>query len=201
MLAAVVWFFSRLRVFGVERLPADPRFIVASNHPSHIDTGLVAIALPLRLRRRLVVMAAADNFFTSRRTSILSALLMGAIPVDRFKVDRRSSQLPRELLNQGFTVLVYPEGGRSLPDGTMQEHKPGAAWLSHRADVAVVPTWISGSAKVLPKGGSRPRRSKCTVTFGEPIKPAEGESSRRYAKRLEEVLVALGREVEGSASS
>ena len=64
--------------------------IFAANHASHIDTPLVLVALPERMRHRTAVAAAADTFFDSRWKSALSAFGIGAIPIERIRVSRSS---------------------------------------------------------------------------------------------------------------
>ncbi len=75
--------------------------------------------------------AAADYFFDQRWKAAVSALALNAIPIDREITGRKSSDMFRDLLADGHSLLIYPEGGRS-PDGWGQEFKGGAAYLSAR---------------------------------------------------------------------
>ena len=91
-------------------------------------------------------------------------------------------------------MVIFPEGGRS-PDGWGQKFRGGAAYLSIRCGVPVVPVHIEGTGTILPKGKNRPRPGRTQVTFGSPLRPAEDESSRRYAARIEAAVAALADEV------
>ena len=86
-------------------------------------------AVPFTWRKRLVVAAAADYFFDKRWKATLSALSLNAIPIDRESTGRRSADMIRELVDDGWSLVIYPEGGRS-PDGWGQTFKGGAAYLS-----------------------------------------------------------------------
>ena len=129
-------------IFGLDRLDdlrrrADrddappPPVIFAPNHHSHLDTALMVRAVPFTWRKRLVVAAAADYFFDKRWKATLSALSLNAIPIDRESTGRRSADMIRELVEDGWSLVIYPEGGRS-PDGWGQTFKGGAAYLSGR---------------------------------------------------------------------
>ena len=133
---------------------------------------------------------AADYFFTGRFTSTLSALFIGAIPVDRTKVSRKTLEDCHRLLTDGWSLMLYPEGGRST-DGEIAEFKAGAAWIARRAKVPVLPMHIAGARDVLPKGRRWPRRHPVTVSIGTPISVADGEDARGFNQRIENAVRAL----------
>jgi len=167
--------------------------VFAANHHSHLDTGLVVGALPRPWRHELAVAAAADHFFGSRGHAVLAAWAWGAVPMERRRTSRRSADRAAELLEHGWSLLIFPEGGRS-PDGWGQEHKGGAAYLASRCGVPVVPVHLGGTDRVLPKGRRWPTPARVTVTFGEPLR-AGPSSARRFAGELEAALAALADEV------
>ncbi len=167
--------------------------IFAANHHSHLDTPLMLTSIPEPWRHKIVVGAAADYFFSSKITSALSALAIGAIPIERTKVGRRSADLAAELLEDGWSLLLFPEGGRS-PDGWGQPFRGGAAYLAQRCDVPVVPIHIEGTGRILRKGRSTPRPSTTSVTIGSPIRPADTDNANRFAARIEAEIAALADE-------
>ena len=184
----------------------DGPFIIASNHQSHADTSILIAALPRAVRRRLVVVAASDVFFSSRVRAIFAALVYNAIPIERQRIERRSAMVARDLLAEGWGLLIYPEGHRS-EDGRLLEFKGGAAYLADRTKAAIVPCYLENTRFVLPRlfakstDGSRPSRTRLrtpvTVTFGPTILPQEGETTRRLGKRIEAAVAHLGRDVAG----
>lgn len=167
--------------------------VFAANHHSHLDTPLLLSALPTPWRHNVVIGAAADYFFGSRVTGALSALVIGAIPIDRTKISRTSTDLARDLINEGWSLVVFPEGGRS-PDGWGQPFRGGAAFIAQRTGVPVVPVHIEGTGRILGKGNSIPRPSRTTITFGEPIHLHDGEDARSYNARIEDRVAELADE-------
>ena len=196
---------SSLSVHGLEHLEGRGPFIFVANHTSHLDTPLLLTALPPQVRRRTIVAAAMDNFFMTRTKAFRTVLVFNAIPIDRHKINRRSSQLALELVEDQWNLVLYPEGGRS-PDGNLQEFKGGAAYLAERSKAVVVPTYIHESgflrgpkyakAPLHTRGPSR-RRHPVTIAFGVPLRSDEGENIRRFGARIEEAVANLGREVSG----
>jgi 1-acyl-sn-glycerol-3-phosphate acyltransferase len=141
----------------------------------------------------VVIAAAADSFFTNRWTSAASALAMGAFPIERKTVSRRSADEAAGLIAQGWSLLIFPEGGRS-PDGWGQGHRGGAAYLASRTGVPVVPIHLEGTGRIFAKGDKKPRPGSTTVSFGHPLLPRDGENSTRFAARIEAAVAALADE-------
>ena len=183
---------------GLDRLEnLEGPAIFAANHQSHADTPLLITSIPEPWRHELVIGAAADYFFNTKATSAISALAIGAVPIDRTKVSRQSGDMISELIGEGWSLLIYPEGGRS-PDGWGQPFRGGAAYLAIRCGVPVVPIHISGTGKILRKGRNLPRRSKSTVTFGNPMEPNNDESARSFNTRIEKEVRSLADETASS---
>ena len=180
--------YDRLESLG-KRQPV----IFVANHHSHADTPLLLTSIPIKWRKRLIVGAAADYFFNSRIGGSLSALFIGAIPVERSKISRTSSDQIASLINRGWSFMVFPEGGRS-PDGWGQPFRAGAAYLSIKCNTPIVPIHLSGTGNILRKGKIWPSRSSTKVTFGNPIWPEENENSRNYSKRIESAVAELADE-------
>jgi 1-acyl-sn-glycerol-3-phosphate acyltransferase len=191
---------ARPRTFGRDALEhvAGP-VIVTANHSSHLDTAVLLSCLPPERRHRTVVAAAADYFFDRHWKAALSAFGLGAIPMERQKVNRRSADAAAALIDEGWSLVIFPEGGRS-PDGWGQEFKGGAAYLAKRCGVPVVPVHLRGARALLPKGGDgirpRLRRGEVEVRFGAPLWPSEEEDARRFSARIEASVALLADEAE-----
>ena len=179
---------------GLDRLDdLDGPVVFVANHHSHADTPLLLTSIPEPWRHRVVVGAAADYFFGNRLSGAVSALAIGAVPIERTRVGRRSADMARDLIDDGWSVLLYPEGGRS-PDGWGQEFRGGAAFLAIRCKVPVVPIHLQGTGRILRKGRTLPRPSRTTVTFGDPVRANDKENARAFAVRLQAAVAALGDE-------
>jgi 1-acyl-sn-glycerol-3-phosphate acyltransferase len=190
-------------VSGTKYLEAiEGPVIFAPNHTSHFDTAVTIAALPKRFRHRVVVAAAADYFFDRHWKAGLFAFLLGTVPVERARINRKSSDLAAELLEEGWSLIIYPEGGRS-PDGWGQEFRGGAAYLSKRCNVPVVPVHLRGVRPVFPRNSAKFTPGKIEVRFGEPLRaqpsasrPGREEDARRFSRRIEEAVATLGDEAE-----
>jgi len=181
-------------VDGTDRLAhLDEPVIFAANHASHIDTPLLLSVLPERWRHRTVVAAGADYFFDRRWKAVFFAFTINAIPIERLRVNRASANLAAELLTEGWSLLIFPEGGRT-PDGWGQHHRAGAAWLAVRTGRAVVPVHVEGTRRILPRGGGTLRPGTTHVTFGRPLRPVEGEDARDLGVRIERAVEVLADE-------
>jgi len=182
------------QVRGEEMLElVEPPAIFVANHSSHVDTPLLLSVLPTRFRHKTVVAAAADHFFDRRWKAHLWALALAAIPIERRRVNRRSADLAADLIEQGWSLVIYPEGGRSH-DGWFQEFRGGAAYLAARTGTQVVPVHIEGTFRILPREGKRFRRSPTRITFGLPLAAREDEDARHLGPRIERALSILADE-------
>ena len=177
-------FYTRRRTTGRDRLAAvrGPVILVA-NHGSHMDTPAILAALPRRLRRRTAVAAAADYFYRNRLLASLVSLIFNTVPIERRGggMGKRASGHLDKLLDQGWSLLLYPEGTRSR-GGTMGRLRLGAAVLAAAHGLSIVPIRVTGTRDAMPPGRAWPRRlhgklfpkrHKVEISFGEPIAPAE----------------------------
>jgi 1-acyl-sn-glycerol-3-phosphate acyltransferase len=174
--------YAARRATGFERLQQlkGPVILVA-NHASHIDTPIILSALPRRLRKRTAVAAAADYFYRNRVSAWLASLLFNTVPVDRKGGGggtKGASHLDK-LLDEGWNLLLYPEGSRRH-SGEPGRVKRGAAVLASHHNLSIVPIRVTGTAAAMPPGAVWPkrlrgrlftRRHRVDVTFGEPIPP------------------------------
>ncbi|MDR1515411.1 MAG: 1-acyl-sn-glycerol-3-phosphate acyltransferase [Synergistaceae bacterium] len=190
---ALFTLYNRLEIRGLDKVPCDTTFIVASNHASYIDPPLLGGVFPGRLRY-----LAKESLFANPIMGFFISTL-GAIPVKREDSQRAGAVMKIMLarLAAGESFLMFPEGTRSS-DGKLLPLEGGAAFLSVKSGVPLLPVYISGSSDVMPPHRSIPRPAKVTVTFGDPIYPdksIEGEKRRRelVMSALEEALHSLER--------
>lgn len=175
----------------------DGPVVFVANHTSHLDTPLILCSLPDEWRRRTAVAAAADYFFDTWWRATGSAIVFNTFPIERRSGSMSST--PGDLLADGWSVVVFPEGTRS-PDGWSRRFKPGAAFLAGQHHVPVVPVGIRGSFAAMPRGRSWPvpGRPPVTVRFGVPLRAVDGEGPRELGTRIE---VAVARLVDEDATT
>ncbi len=166
----------RVRVRGLENIPARGPFILAPVHRSNVDTPLVS----LMGRRQLRFMGKdsmwkfgfSDWFFTS----------MGGFPVHRGTPDRDALRSCERLLADGQALVIFPEGTRRSGP-TVDEMFEGPAYLSAKLQVPIVPVGIGGSEGAMPKGSRGIRLVKISIVVGEPIAPPEPTESGRVGRK------------------
>jgi len=165
--------------------------ILASNHASHLDTPILLACLPPERRYKTVVAAAADYFFDRTPKAVASALMLNALPFERNKTTRESARLALSLIEEGWNLLIFPEGTRS-PDGWGQELRGGAAYLANKSGRPLVPVHIEGTHEMLPKGATFPTRTKARVIVDRPLDPEQ--PIRALASDLERAFARLSHE-------
>jgi 1-acyl-sn-glycerol-3-phosphate acyltransferase len=181
-----------LQVHGLDRLDgvAMPVLFI-SNHTSHLDATIIMSTLPPRWQRRTAVGAAKDYFFDVWWRQAFTALVYAGFPIDRTG-GGRATATARSLLQDGWNIVVFPEGARS-PDGWMQRFRHGAARLAIDVGVPIVPIGIRGAYDAMPKGRFWPRagRPPVSVRYGRAIAPAEGESHQALSRRMTQAVSEL----------
>ena len=166
----------------------EPPVVFIANHTSHLDTAVLRTTLPLRWRDHLAIGAAADYFFDVWWRGIATSLLFNGFPVERGN-GRRAARLALSLLHRGWSILIYPEGGRS-EDGWIGSFKGGGAWLAVEAHVPVVPVAFRGNFQAMPKGRGWPAKGRppVSIRFGTPLHPEPGERAGAFNDRLRTAL-------------
>jgi long-chain acyl-CoA synthetase len=181
-----------LQVDGLAQVRAlQPPYLLVANHTSHLDTAVILRALPPPLRTRLAVAAAADYFYQRRVPGLLASLALGTFPLARQGDQVRTSlDHCRWLVEQGWAILLFPEGTRAV-DGRLQPFKPGAGLLVTRLRLPVVPVHLDGLHGILPKGAGWPRPGVVRVRFGSPLRIPPGTPWGEATKALEEAVREL----------
>lgn len=171
----------------------EPPVIFVANHSSHLDTPLVLSILPKTFSRKITVAAAADYFFDRTWKAHLFSLTLGAIPVERKRPDRTSAKLAISLVEDGWNLVIFPEGGRS-PDGWLQEIRGGAAYIAEHTKRPIIPIYISGTYQIMSKGHSRISPGSTKVTFGHPIMYSDNQNLRQINDHIYRSLARLADE-------
>jgi 1-acyl-sn-glycerol-3-phosphate acyltransferase len=182
-----------LRVYGRDVLEGvEPPLIFFSNHTSHLDATLIMCTLPDRWQSKTAVGAARDYFFDVWWRQAFTALVYGAFPIDRARGARGAVDKARQLLSEGWSIVVFPEGTRS-PDGHLQRFRHGAARLALETGAGLAPIAVVGAFQAMPKGRFWPRtgRPPVTIRYGEPFWPLEGETHQDVSRRMTAAVTQL----------
>jgi long-chain acyl-CoA synthetase len=183
--------FAPTTVAGTQNLDCiDGPVLFVANHTSHLDSAVLLSAMPVRHRRRVAVAAAADYFFAHPPLGSLVALLLNAFPFSRTTAVRPTLEHCATLLDSRWSILLYPEGTRSIT-GILGEFKGGVGLLAVELEVPVVPVYLEGLQRILPKGRTVPRRGPVSVTFGTAMTFEGSTPYGEVALRLEDAVRAL----------
>lgn len=140
--------FYRVKIKGIENIPATGPLLLYANHPSAVDMFLIAVYM----KRKVHYMAKVELF----KNPILAFILkrVGAFPVSRGKGDVGSVKTVYKLLEQGEVVGVFPEGTRT-PKKDPAKRKAGAAMLA-----------LHSNSPILPVGVNRIKKTQWELVFG-----------------------------------
>ena len=135
---------------------------MAANHLSYLDIPLLGYSIG----RGANFMGKKELFSIPVLGSLL--LMLGAIPVDRGKLDRTALREAVKMLKSGNVLVIYPEGTRSI-DGRLQPGKSGVGMIVKMSKALVIPTAIIGTDKAMPPGRFMIKPVRVTIKFGRPI--------------------------------
>ncbi|HKB14321.1 MAG TPA: lysophospholipid acyltransferase family protein, partial [Vicinamibacterales bacterium] len=197
--------FAWTRVEGRERLrDVQGPVIFAANHQSFMDAPVIMAALPPRWRYRVAPAMAkemfAPHFFpaeygrlawlTSSLNYYLAVLFFNAFPLPQREAGARQTlRYIGDVLGEGTSVLIFPEGHRS-ESGAIDRFRPGIGMIATRLGVPVVPVRIDGLQHVLGVGAHMARFGRVRVAFGAPIR-LTGDDYQALADQVELAVRAL----------
>ena len=181
----ILW---RIKYHDKENIPKNLKsgLLIVANHQTYFDPFW--ICAPIKRKFRFMAWDKAFDWF------LVGWLIkyLGSFPVDTTRGTTKS--ILREslgALKDGATLLVFPEGARSFPDGKLLEFKTGAARIALEADVPILPVTVKGANRVWSQTMKYPTLRKVEI-FYHPLfrvpKPAPGED---YREHLEQVTAQI----------
>ncbi|MDG2152858.1 MAG: lysophospholipid acyltransferase family protein [Crocinitomicaceae bacterium] len=195
----VFWrfFFSVIigvRFIGVRRLFGHPQFVLASNHNSHADAVTLMTAIPNNQLSKTRPIAAADYFGRNKFVSFTSWFFLNLALIPRKKAENPGEsdpiQIMDNILKKGQSIILFPEGSRGEA-GKLQPFKKGVGYImeSNRT-VPVIPVYMEGIGRVLPKGNKIILPSLTKVYIGEAVYFKE-ESAEEITRIIERKILDL----------
>ncbi len=177
---------------GIEPVPHQRVYF--ANHSSNGDFVLLWTALPSPLRRQTRPVAALDYWLTSPLRAFIGREVFNAVLIDRRPEARTQDPVTQmaEALDQGSSLILFPEGQRNSSDALLLPFKSGLYHLAKaRPGVDFVPVWIANLNRVMPKGEVIPVPLICTLTFGAPLHVEPDETKDAFLARATQALLAL----------
>lgn len=155
-------------IAGQSNVPMHVNFIVAPNHTSHLDTGLVKKALGQEVADQTVAVAAADYWFDTKYKRAYMNNFTTLVPIERTGSLRQSLRHVTRILNEGYNALIFPEGGRQ-ESGQIAEFKPIIGYLALNQKIGILPIYIWGTYEAFPKGMVIPKRTSIGAKVGAKV--------------------------------
>jgi len=177
---------------GIEPVPHQR--IYFANHSSNGDFVLLWTVLPAPLRRQTRPVAALDYWLKSPLRTFIGREVFNAVLIDRRPESRAEDPVTQMVaaLDQGASLIIFPEGQRNSSDEPLLPFKSGLYHLARtRPEIDLVPVWIANLNKVMPKGEVIPLPLICTLTFGAPLHLASDEAKDAFLARASQSLLAL----------
>ena len=191
LMRPVVGLFSRavwrLEHKGTKNIPTDTGLIVAANHQSYGDPFWLAVPI----KRPIRFLAWSEAFSWPVIGKAIG--LLGAWPLQIEGSDPAAIRRSLNWLRDGGVVVIFPEGGRGLADGSMIRMKGGAVRMALDAHVPILPVTIRGANNVWPANQTLPRPGKVEIIY-HPVMHVEqlpGEETRACARRETERLANI----------
>ncbi|RMF99410.1 MAG: 1-acyl-sn-glycerol-3-phosphate acyltransferase [Planctomycetota bacterium] len=193
ILVLIARLLSGATVRWVDCQPDTCQRIYFANHTSHLDAVAIWASLPPSVRAVTRPVAAKDYWTAGPIRRYLSAKVFNALLIDRrdIKVKHNPLRLMLEEIGDTYSLIVFPEGGRS--DGTdVGEFKSGLYHLAkRRPDLELIPIYIDNMYRILPRGEVFPVPLLSRVTFGPPMWLEKGETKEHFLRRARDAVVRL----------
>lgn len=158
------------KILGRGNIPYHTNAIIVANHCSHLDVGLVKYALG-DYGREVISAGARDYFFKDTLRATYFENFTHVVPFDRHESVRQSLDRFVRLLKQGRKVVIFPEGTRSVT-GRMAAFKPGLGLLVQASRTGILPIYLSGTHKSMPKGTMLPKKERLEARIGPFLPPS-----------------------------
>ncbi|MEO1615780.1 MAG: lysophospholipid acyltransferase family protein [Planctomycetota bacterium] len=184
--------FSGFTVRWVDCQPDTCQRIYFANHTSHLDAVVLWSALPKEIRS-LTRPVAAKDYWTSGWVKPHMAKSFNALLIDRkqIKVHRSPIDIMLEEIGDVYSLIVFPEGGRSSSD-EMGDFKSGLYYMGKkRPDLELVPVYIDNVNRILPRGEVLPVPLLSCITIGAPIFLEAGEPKNKFLTRARQAVLDL----------
>lgn len=174
----MLWRTFLRRIIGVKfvnrhTLKSYDQFIIIANHNSHLDSMAIMSSMPMQIVHKVHPIAAEDFFGDKSTKEFMMKNFINAVLIPRNKPEKPGDpdplQIMSDLLNKGESIILFPEGTRGEP-GVMQKFKAGIALMVQRhPDIPVIPVYLDGLHKSMPKGINLMLPSNSKLYVGDAI--------------------------------
>jgi len=186
--------FVGVKFTDTKFLKKEKQFILVANHNSHLDAMSIMASLPKSLLHKVRPVAAQDHFGKTKFQATLSNYFINTLLIQR-KSDKENPENDpmykmNKALQEGFSLIIFPEGTRGEP-GKAKEFKAGVALLlKQNPHICYVPIYLKGMGKAMPKGDNLIVPFESAALFGAP-KRIESDSVDVILNQMRAEIEAL----------
>ena len=166
----------RPKAYGIENIPTDGPIIFVGNHKHAFDAVVV-----MTHTKRIVHYMAKDSLFKGFHGFLFKQI--GLIKVTRGKSNPMAIIESSNILQEGGTIGIFPEGTRNRTDAELLKFKHGAVVIAKKNNVPIIPFAIRGEYKIFRKG--------LNIEFGKPVDVSKMEIEKANEHIKNEVLNLL----------
>lgn len=206
VLVPIVRLYARPEIIGLEHLKsARPPYLFVPNHRSFMDSGLFKAMLPRPLRGRIApgmttrhhrgffgeVDAGRARYLKELFQVSLVEFLFNAWPLPETAGIRDSLAYAGELMDEGYSILIFPEG-RHVPPPGIEPFRKGIGIFARDLRAPVIPAYLEGTDWVLPNGRYWPRFGRTRLILGPPQYVDPDADAAEATGRIEAAVRSLG---------
>jgi len=189
--------FFGMKFCDTSSLKDIKQFVIVSNHNSHIDTMTILSSLGYDVLHRVHPVASGDYFAKNKVIGWLVKKLVNALFVYK-KTNKGKGNLAYldQHMKEGKSLIIYPEGTRGKPDDLAKFKTGIGVLLADNPQVTVVPVFLDGAGKMMPRGDGIPLPTLAYFKMGTPFS-VEGMNVEEINNRIYEEVTSLKGEKDG----
>jgi 1-acyl-sn-glycerol-3-phosphate acyltransferase len=189
----LLFIFTGFNVFNKHNLPLNQQFILIANHNSHLDAVSLMNLFPLSQLHKIKPVAASDYFMKSSFLAWFSTTFLNILPIPREDFTKSNNPLTimTKALEEGNSLIIFPEGSRGEPE-KMENFKVGVAHIINKnPNIAVLPVFLKGMGRSLPKGELILVPFFCDVVIGKAtfFKGTKNEITQQLEQAVKELSI------------
>ena len=180
-----------MNVRNAHRLPKTGPAIIVANHNSHLDTLVLMSLFPLKTLHSVRPVAAADYFMRNQYSKWFFLKIIGCISFQRTITKTNTAIFAGvfEALDRRSILILFPEGTRGDPE-QLGEFKHGISRIVEaRPEITVVPVFLHGLGRALPKNDWVLVPFFCDVFIGNAL--VWNHDRKKYIDQLNTVMLEL----------
>ena len=187
-----------MNVRNKNNLPTKGPAIIVANHNSHLDTIVLMSLFPIKMLPKIKPVAAADYFLKNKIISWFALNVIGIIPFERHKRVPAEELFEKiiDAIDKENIIILYPEGSRGKPE-KLERFKTGIAHLAEiRKEVPIIPVFLHGLGKALPRGEWVLVPFFCDIFIGKFVKYTQDKNS--FMRNLDSQMEIFDKEFNSS---